>query len=67
MGKKLKWKGQAGLLEHTRRWLKYEFTSKVEIVLPELDATKIVTYNFHVDDLQVTHRYDMKLVRAILY
>ena len=32
------------------------FTSKVGIVLPEIDATKTVTWNFHVNDLQGYHR-----------
>ena len=27
-----------------------DYTGKLETVLPELDATKIVTWNFHVDD-----------------
>ena len=35
-------------------------TSKVEIVLPGIDEMKSMTWNFHVDDLQGTHRYDMK-------
>ena len=36
-----------------------KFTIKVEIVLAELYLLKILMCNFHVDDLQGRHRYDM--------
>ena len=38
----------------------------MKLVLPELDATKIVTWNFQVDDLQKTSRYDMIIGRYLL-
>ena len=37
------------------------YTSKVEIVLTELDSTNIVMRDFHVDDLQVNHRNGTKI------
>ena len=39
---------------------------KVGIVIPKLYATKIITWNFHVDDLQGNHKYNMMLGRDIL-
>ena len=39
------------------------YTSKEEIVLNELDTTKSVTWNFHIDESQGTHRDDMILGR----
>ena len=54
------------------RWIKQggdfntNYISKVKFVLPELDAMKSVTWNFHVDDLQGNHRYDMVLGGDIL-
>ena len=35
--------------------------SKVQIVLPEIYATKSVTWNFHMNDSQVPHMYGMIL------
>ena len=43
------------------------YTSKVEIVLPELDATKSVMWNFHLDELQGNHRYNIILGHNILF
>ena len=40
--------------------------SKVEIVLPELDAMKSITWNFHVDDSQGNYKYNMILGSDIL-
>ena len=48
----VKWSTQGGEFLTTH-------TTNVELVLPELDATKIVKWNFHVDDSQKTSRYDM--------
>ena len=42
-------------------------TSKVEIVMTKLDATKCLTWNLYLSDLKVKHRYDMILVCDILY
>ena len=41
------------------------YTSKVEMVLPELDLMKKLSWDFHVDDLQGNHGYDMILVPCI--
>ena len=38
----------------------------MELVLPKLDATKSVTLNFHVDDLQKNSRFDMIIGRDVL-
>ena len=35
------------------------YKTNVELVLPELDATKSVTWSFHVYDLQKNSPYDM--------
>ena len=43
------------------------YTSNVEMVLTYLDATKSVTCNFHMDNLQDLHRYDMILGRNVFY
>ena len=37
------------------------YTSKEEIVLNELDTTKIVTWDFRIDESQGTHTYVMIL------
>ena len=42
------------------------YTSKVEIIIPKLDATKITTWNCPVDDPQVNHKYNMITRREIL-
>ena len=42
------------------------YSSKVKHLLLELDLTKIVTWNFHVDDSQVKHGYNTMLGRDIL-
>ena len=38
----------------------------VELVLPELDAKKSVTWNFYMDDSQKNSRYDMIIGRDLL-
>ena len=43
------------------------YTRKVEIVLPKLDTTKIITCNLHVYDLQVNHNSNMIIGRDIFY
>ena len=43
------------------------FTSKVGIVLPEIYATKTVTWNFHVNEFQGSHKYDIIPGLDILY
>ena len=40
--------------------------TNVELVWPELDATKSMTWSFHVDDSQKNSRYDMKIGRDLL-
>ena len=42
------------------------YKSKVEILIPDLDSTKSVTWNFHVGESQGTHRCDMIIGRDIL-
>ena len=42
-----------------RSYLNTNYTSKAEILLPELYSTKDVACNFHVGDLKGCHRYDM--------
>ena len=42
------------------------YTTNVDTILPELYATKIAKWNFHVDDSQNKHRYDIILGRDIL-
>ena len=42
------------------------YTKNVELVIPELDATKSVTWSFHVDDSQKNSRYDMIIGRYLL-
>ena len=41
--------------------------SKIKGVLPEIDSTKTVLWNFHVDELQVNYMYYMVLERVILH
>ena len=41
-------------------------TSKVGTLLPNIDARKSVMWDFHVDDLQGTHRYNAILGNNIL-
>ena len=54
------------------RWSKQgdEFNTnhnnKVDSVLPELDAGKIVIWNLHMDNLQGNHRYYMMLGHNII-
>ena len=48
------WSAQVGDLNNN-------YTSNVEIVLPNIDAMKIVMLNFHMDDPQCTHRYNIIL------
>ena len=38
--------------------LNTNYTIKVKIAKPDMDAKKSVTWDFHVDDLQRTHRYE---------
>ena len=38
----------------------------MELVLPESDATKSVTWNFHVDDSQKNSRHDIIIGRDLL-
>ena len=38
-----------------------KYTSKIEILLPELYALKIVAWNFHMDDSQENHSYNIIL------
>ena len=42
------------------------YKTNLELVLPELEATKSVTWRFHVNDLQKISRYDMIIVRYLL-
>ena len=56
--KPVRWITQGGDFQTT-------YKSKVEIVLPELDATNIITWDFHVDDSQGNHKYGMILGRDI--
>ena len=41
-------------------------TTTVEIVLPELDATKSVTRNCHADDVQIIHKND-NITETVFY
>ena len=41
------------------------YTSEVETVLTELDVTKSVRWNFHVDKFHKNHRYDIILGKYI--
>ena len=41
------------------------YNSKVEILLPELDEAKSMTWNLYVGDFQGKHIYDMILGRDI--
>ena len=54
----VRWITQGGDFNHN-------YTIKVEMFLPEIYATKIVTWNFHVDEYQGTYRYGMILVHDI--
>ena len=54
-----KWITQAGTIKTNQR-------AKVDLILPELDATKIVTWDCHVDDSLVLGRYDMIIGRDLL-
>ena len=51
-----KWITQAGTIKTNQR-------PKVDLILPELDATKIVTWDCHMDDLLVLGRYNMIIGR----
>ena len=42
------------------------YKTNVELVLPELDATKSVTWSFHVGELQKNSQYDMIIGRYLL-
>ena len=42
------------------------YKTNVELLLPELDVTKSVTWNFHVDDSQKNSRYDMIIGQELL-
>ena len=42
-----------------------DFTSKIQILLTELDVRKMITWNYHVDESQGKHKYDMILGRDI--
>ena len=42
------------------------YKSNLEVVLPEFDAAKSMKWEFHVDDSQGDHNYNMILVRDIL-
>ena len=52
--KQVRWSTQGGDLNTN-------YTNKVEILLPDIYATKTVTWNFHINDSQGRHRKDMKL------
>ena len=54
-----KWVTQAGTIQTNQK-------AKIELILPEFDATKIVTWDCHVDDLLVLGRYDMIIGRDLL-
>ena len=60
MTKPVHWNAQVGKFNTN-------YTSKVEIVMTKLDATKFLTWNLYLSDLKVKHRYDMILVCDILY
>ena len=45
--------------------LQTKYKSNIEILLPKFDATKIITWEFHVDNSQRNHKYDMILGRDI--
>ena len=55
----IQWLTQAGVFET-------KYKSKVEFILPELDETKIVEWDFHVDVSRSNNRYDMILGRDIM-
>ena len=55
----VKWSTQGGGFLTTHK-------TNVELVLPELDATKSMTWNFHMDDSQKNSRYDMIMGRDLL-
>ena len=57
--KPVRWETQAGVF-HTK------YRANIEFAIPELDATKSVTWQFHVDDSPGAHRYDMILGRDIM-
>jgi hypothetical protein len=54
--KPVEWSTQAGNFTT-------KYKAKVEFLMPELDATKSVTWMFHVDDSPGVHRYDMIIGR----
>ena len=47
-------------------FLNTNFTSKVEIILPAIDAMEHMMCNFYVDDSQGRHRYCMIIGCCIL-
>ena len=55
----VKWSTQGGDFLTT-------YKTNVELVLPELDAEKRVTWSFHVDDSQKNSRYDMIIGQDLL-
>ena len=42
-----------------------KYITNVEIIPREMDMIKILKWNFHVDELQRKHRYDMVLCHGI--
>ena len=54
-----RWVTQAGTIKTNQR-------AKIDMILPELDATKIMTWYCHVDDSLVLGRYDMIIGRDLL-
>ena len=59
MTKPQTWITQAGTIKTNKK-------SKVELILPELDMTKIVTWDCHMDDSLILGRYDMSIGRDFL-
>ena len=49
-----------------RGYFNNNYTSDVEIVLPELNATNSVAWDFDVDESEVNYGYNMIRVRDIL-
>ena len=43
------------------------YKSNIYIVLPKLDATKIISWNFYADDSPGNHKYGMILLRNFVY
>ena len=63
------WKNMTESVHWSAQVVDFHKKSKIEVelVLTELDGTKIITWNFHVGYSQGDHKYNMILGRGILY